>query len=171
MENFLRKLFCEHFDRFYRTYFERKWRVERGYSLLHSRLIVSHLYEWWDECHISRISLCYICGFFREVDRPLQVDDDFLCCFLSDSWNRWEESIIFELYRLEEVFSSESEEIQGCFSTDTIDLHKLTKEIFLIAIDKSKERLSCIIDIVMEPYLWFFSYANIRKKKWRYEYL
>jgi hypothetical protein len=55
------------------------------------------------------------------------------------------------LDRFHEIFSSEPEEIECCFASDTIDFQKFTKEFFLSEIDESEERLSGVIDIMMEP--------------------
>lgn len=89
----------------------------------------------------------------RKVDRTLQIDDDLLCGLFSDTRNRREEFIIFELYRLHEIFSSESEEVQRCLPSHSVYSEQLTKKLFLIMIDKSEECLPCLCDMMVDKYL------------------
>jgi hypothetical protein len=105
----------------------------------------------------------------REIDGPLEIDDDLLCGLFSDTRDTREDSIIFELDRLEESLTPESEEAQCGLPTDSIDLEKLTKKHFLLLIEKSKKRLSRFIYMVIEPDFCLLSYANIRDKCRRYE--
>lgn len=126
-------------DRFDRTDLERALRVEIVDDLFYSRFIISHLDERGDECHVGSVFLFRVRSrVLREIDRTLEVHDDLLSCLLADPRDRRDQLIIFELDRLEKSISPKTKEIQCSFSSDSIHLEKLTKEIFFATIDKSK---------------------------------
>jgi hypothetical protein len=106
---------------------------------------------------------------FGKIYRPLEVDDDLLGSLFSDAWYRREEFIIFELDGSHEVFSSETEEIERCLTSYSIDSEKLSEKLLLFLRQKSEKRLSGFSDMMVDPDIRFFSYANIRKKEWRCE--
>ena len=101
----------------------------------------------------------------REVDRALEIDDDLLGSFLTDSRNRSKELIIFELDRFQESFSSEPEKTQCGLSSYSIHTEKLSKERLLTLIDEAKECLTDISHMMVKPDIRLLSYANIRYKK------
>lgn len=160
-------LLWELFYRFDGSHLKRYSWIKIMDNMLYARFIIPHLHEWGNESHIRSIFLHFVRCMFGKIDWSLEIYDDFLCRLFSDSWDRWEKFIIFELDGSHEILSTEAKEIQGGFSSDTIHFEELTKQFFFFQVCKSKECLPRFIDMMMNKNLWLFSYANIRKNYWR----
>jgi hypothetical protein len=89
-------------------------------------------------------------GFLGKIDRALEVNDDFLCSFLPNSWHTCEELIILQFYGSHDVLTSESQDILRGFPPNSIDGKEFAKEVFFTLIVKAKQRLRNFGDMVVE---------------------
>ena len=120
----------ESFDGFTNLILDTQGGIESLDDFFDAELVIPHLYERTHDIHGTwrSIFVSFLFLFFGEIDRTLEVNDDLLGSFLTNSWNTREELIVFELYRLHELLSPESEECESRLPTDAIDPVEFTKE-------------------------------------------